>query len=140
MYTAAAEPTKRRAATRFARTTLLTGSVLRAWGAVRDALARFEKPADRRIRVMRVVTTDEEARKLIGIWVPEPVVPNVVAKLEEMAREEDAAAAAAKVPALAVKGEGVGKREAAAMHGAMPLPRDPAHSAHVAVKSDVPGS
>lgn len=54
-----------------------TGAVLRCWGAVRAALQDAKLKSARRIRVVRVETTDDPPVRLVGMIIPEEVVEEV---------------------------------------------------------------
>jgi hypothetical protein len=94
---------------------ILGGAVLRSWGALQRALVRHVKSAERRMRVLRIETTGEGSQRLVGMFVPEPAVEDVVEELtgadddgeQEALPGGEAGAAPAPAPA-----PGPGKRAA----------------------------
>ncbi|GAB4817769.1 hypothetical protein N2152v2_004815 [Parachlorella kessleri] len=65
---------------------ILGGAVMRSWAAVQRALVRHMKSSERRVRVLRIMTTGEQSQRLVGMLIPEPAVPDVVG---ELARPEE---------------------------------------------------
>lgn len=60
---------------------LLCGAVMRSWGAVQRALVRYLKSNERRMRVVGIITTGEESQRVVGMFVPEAAVDDVVKEL-----------------------------------------------------------
>lgn len=61
---------------------ILGGAVMHSWSVVQAALARHVKPSERRMRVLRIATTDDPPTRLVGILIPSPAVAEVEARLE----------------------------------------------------------
>ncbi|KAK2077490.1 hypothetical protein QBZ16_004335 [Prototheca wickerhamii] len=68
---------KGRPSVRVKRMHVATGAVLRCWGAVRAAVKQAKLKSGRRIRVVRVDSTDEPPVRLVGMVIPEEVVEDV---------------------------------------------------------------
>lgn len=68
---------KGRPSVRVKRMHVATGAVLRCWGAVRAAVKQAKLKSGRRIRVVRVESTDEPPVRLVGMVIPEEVVEDV---------------------------------------------------------------
>ena len=53
------------------------------WVLLQRALVRHMKSSERRVRVLRIMTTGEQGQRLVGMLIPEPAVPDVVGELTQ---------------------------------------------------------
>ncbi|KAA6420128.1 MAG: strawberry notch-1 [Trebouxia sp. A1-2] len=60
---------------------LIGGLVLPIWGMVERALVKQHRPADRRMHVLRLHTTGENAKRLVGMLLPKGAVEDLLEEL-----------------------------------------------------------
>ncbi|KAL3149047.1 hypothetical protein ABBQ32_001892 [Trebouxia sp. C0010 RCD-2024] len=69
---------------------LIGGLVLPIWGLVEQALVKQQRPIDRRMHVLRLQTTGDNARRLVGMLLPRGAVEDL---LQELGAQQAAAEA-----------------------------------------------
>ncbi|BDA46474.1 Protein strawberry notch homolog 1 [Coccomyxa sp. Obi] len=60
---------------------LISGLVLPVWQEVKRVLAAQPRPAERRLSVIRLETTGEDRKRLVGMLIPEKALPELLAEL-----------------------------------------------------------
>lgn len=90
-FVAASQASENREALRFRRAHVVTGSVLRCWRPMQDALGK-DQDSVRRLRLVRVSTTDDPPERIVGMLVPEQQLEKLVTTMAPGVKLSDAAA------------------------------------------------
>lgn len=90
-FVAASQASENREALRFRRAHVVTGSVLRCWRPMQDALGK-DQDSVRRLRLVRVSTTDDPPERIVGMLVPEQQLEKLMTTMAPGVKLSDAAA------------------------------------------------